>query len=201
VVYKNLRALRAHYANVTPLSKILRTPLDHHYEFISPQTKSLECPICLLTFRDPHLISCCGNEFCQVCIERVQKGGKPCPLCNEQNFSTMLHKKLVREVNALVIRCPQKELGCEWEGELGQLQQHLNPGAGATSTQGCEFLAIECAYRCGAQLQRRLIQEHEVEECPMRPVDMQIGSMLKKLEAILKLLEQELKEIQKLKEI
>ena len=103
----------------------------YDYEFVSPPPKSLECSVCLLTLRDPHVISCCGNEFCQACIERVKRDGKPCPLCNEQNFTTLLHKKLVREVNALVIHCPQKELGCEWEGELGQVQRHLNPGAGA----------------------------------------------------------------------
>ena len=131
----------------------------HDYEFVSPPPKSLECSVCMLTLRDPHIVSCCGYEFCQVCIERVQRDGKPCPLCNEQNFSAMLQKKIVREVNALVIRCPQKELGCEWEGELGQLQQHLNPGAGVSSNsaEGCEFLTIECAYHCGAHLQRRLI--------------------------------------------
>lgn len=57
----------------------------------------------------------------------------PCVL-NEPNFtSTMLNKKLVCEVNALVIRCPQKELGCDWEGELGHLQCHLDPGS---STEG-----------------------------------------------------------------
>ena len=58
----------------------------------------------------------------------------PAPaLCNEQDFSTMLQKKIVREVNALVIHCPQKELGYEWEGELGQLQRHLNPVAAVSS--------------------------------------------------------------------
>jgi TNF receptor-associated factor 4 len=110
----------------------------------------------------------------------------------------MLHKKLVREVNSLVICCPEKELGCEWEGELGQLQRHLNPGAGVTSAQGCEFLTVECAYRCGAQLQRRLIQEHEMEVCLNRPIEMQVASLLKKFEAIdaeNKLLRQELKEM------
>ena len=50
-------------------------------------------------------------------------------LCNEQNFTTMLQKKVICEVNALEIRCPQKELGCEWEGEIGQLQRHLYPEA------------------------------------------------------------------------
>ena len=50
----------------------------YDYEFITPPDKSLECPVCLLTLRDPYMISCCGNEFCQRCIER---DGKPCPLC------------------------------------------------------------------------------------------------------------------------
>ena len=45
----------------------------YDYEFESPPSKSLEYPVCLMTLRDPHVISCCGNEFCQVCIERVQK--------------------------------------------------------------------------------------------------------------------------------
>ena len=113
----------------------------------------------------------------------------------------MLQKKIVREVNALVIRCPQKELGCEWEGELGQLQRHLNPGAGVSSAQGCEFLTVECAYHCGAQLQRRLIQEHEMEACPKRPIEMQVASLMKKFEAVVtenQILKQELNETKKI---
>ena len=138
----------------------------YDYEFVTPPGKSLECPVCLLTLRDPHMISCCGNEFCQQCIERVQRDGKPCPLCNYPNFTTFLNKKLVREVNALVVRCPQKEQGCAWEGELGQLQSHLNPGTGVSASKGCGFVMVECSYQCGAHLQRRLLQEHEMEICP-----------------------------------
>ena len=37
----------------------------------------------------------------------------------------------------MVVRCLQKELGCDWEGELGQLKSHLNPGAGVVSSMGC----------------------------------------------------------------
>ena len=148
------------------------------YEFVSPPPKFLECPICLQILRDPHVISCCGNEFCQVCIERVQKDGKPCPLCNEQNFTTMLHKKLVREVNALVVCCPQKEWGCEWEGELGQLQGHLNPDIGK---EGCGYVIVACPYKCGLQLQRQEIDEHI---CPKHPIEMQMACLIKKFEAI-----------------
>ena len=156
----------------------------YDYEFVTPPDKSLECPVCLLTLRDPHMISCCGNEFCQRCIERVQRDGKPCPLCNEPNFTTFLNKKLVREVNALVVRCPQKEQGCEWEGELGQLQNHLNLGAGVSPCKGCGFVMVECTYQCGANFQRRLLQDHEMEICPKRPIEMQVASLMRKFETI-----------------
>ena len=177
------------------MASMERTKGGYDYEFVIPPPKSLECSVCLLTLRDPHVISCCGNEFCQVCIERVKRDGKPCPLCNEQDFTTMLHKKLVREVNALVIRCPQKELGCEWEGELGQLQGHLSPGAGVSSSEGCAYIVVPCAYQCGAQLQRRLLREHEMGSCPKQPVGTQIAEIMHKMEDIVaenKLLRQEL---------
>ena len=155
----------------------------YDYEFVDPP-KSLECPLCLLTMRDPHMISCCGNEFCESCIQRVQRDGKPCPLCNEPNFSTLLNKKLVREINALVVRCPQKDQGCEWEGELGQVQQHLNPEAELTFSKGCGYVIMKCTYQCGACLQRRMVQEHEMDICPKRPIEMQVASLAKKFETI-----------------
>ena len=150
-------------------------------DFVTPP-KSLECPVCLLTLRDPHVISCCGNEFCRPCIQRIQRDGKPCPMCNEVNFTTFLHKKLVREVNALMVRCPHKALGCDWEGELGQLEHHLNP---PSPSGGCKFVMIECPFQCGTQFQRQMLREHETESCPKRPIEIQVTSLLKKFEAII----------------
>ena len=173
----------------------------YDYDFVTPPDKSLECPVCLLTLRDPHMISCCGNEFCQRCIERVQRDGKPCPVCNDPNFTTLLNKKLVREVNALVVRCPQKEQGCEWKGELGQLQNHLNPGAGLSPSKGCGFVMVECTYQCGAHLQRRLLREHEMKICPKQPIEMQVANLMRKFETITvenQQLRQELEKVQKI---
>ena len=151
-------------------------------EFVAAPPRSLECPVCLLTLREPHVISCCGNQFCRPCIQRIQNDSKPCPLCNEPNFTTFLHKGVMREVNSLMVRCPQKELGCDWEGELGQLQQHLNP-AMESRGKGCGFVLIDCVYKCGEQFPRREIHQHELEECLRRPIEVQISSLARKLES------------------
>ena len=152
-------------------------------DFVEPPPKSLECPICLLTVREPHIVVCCGNQFCRPCIDRIRQDGKPCPLCNEPNFTAFVHKGVMREVNALAVRCSQKHLGCQWVGELGQLKQHLNPGQQGRA--GCNYVEVECRYQCGGCFRRQFLLEHELESCPKRPVEVLISSTMRKLEASL----------------
>ena len=166
----------------------------YDYEFIDSPPNSLECSICLLTLRDPHVISCCGNHFCHTCIGRIQGDGKPCPLCNEPNFTTFLHKGVKREVNALMICCCWRQLGCDWEGELGQLEQHLHPGAGSRG-KGCGYVIIECVYKCGDRFERRMIQDHELDACPRRPMEVQMSRLARKFEASLRANEKKLNEV------
>ena len=166
----------------------------YDYEFIDPPPNSLECSICLLTLRDPQIISCCGNHFCHTCIGRIQGDGKPCPLCNEPNFTTFLHKGVKREVNALMIRCRWRQLGCDWEGELGQLQEHLHPGAGSKG-KGCGYVIIECVYKCGDRFERRMIQDHELDACPRRPMEVQMSRLARKFEASLRANEKKLNDV------
>ena len=149
-------------------------------DFVNVPPKNLECTICLLILREPYIISCCGNHFCRACVERDRK---PCPLCNEPNFTVFLHKGVMREVNALLVRCPQKELGCVWEGKLGQMQRHLTLGAGLSET-GCGFVKVECVYECGGRFLRCEIRAHESDSCPRRPVEMVLASIVKRLDAL-----------------
>ena len=58
---------------------------------------SCNCPVCLLPFRDPHLVSCCGAKFCEPCIGRVKTAGQPCPLC-KQEFTSLLDRGDQRKV-------------------------------------------------------------------------------------------------------
>ena len=166
----------------------------YDYEFIDPPQNSLECSICLLTLRDPHVISCCGNHFCHTCIGRIQGDGKPCPLCNEPNFNTLLHKGVKREVNALMIHCRWRHLGCDWEGELGQLEEHLHPGVGSKG-KGCGYVIVECVYKCGDRFERRMIQDHELDDCPRRPMKVQMSRLARKFEASLRANDKKLNEV------
>ena len=161
-----------------------KTGGGYGYTFVDPPPKSLECSICLLTLCDPHVISCCGNHFCYSCINRISNNGKPCPLCNEPGFKIFLHKGVAREVNALKIYCPNKPQGCDWQGELGQVEKHhLNP-EDKSREKGCGFVMVECKYECGEQFQRQMIAWHETEECPKRSAGSLLASLMKKLSPI-----------------
>ena len=71
-----------------------------------------------------------------------------------------------RRVLSLKVRCPHKAEGCEWEGELGSLEQHLN----TTSVGGgCQYVAVECPYSCNERVQKRNLEEHKSQHCPLRP--------------------------------
>ena len=163
--------------------------------------KTLECPICLHTMREPHVISCCGHHFCRLCIERVREDGKPCPLCSQAHFTLFHHKGVEREVKALRVYCTHKALGCEWAGELGALEEHLTcpglagRGAPAQPAEVCAYVEVECVYQCGERQQRRFIRKHEAETCVRRPIEAQmagVSSRLDKLNAENQLLRTEL---------
>ena len=93
----------------------------------------------------------------------------------------MLNKKLACEINAFEVHCPQNEHGCHWVGQLGHLDKHLHPTGGSSDSKGCDYVVVACTYQCGTQLQRCLLSEHEMNECPRRPVEMQISSLVQKL--------------------
>lgn len=131
-------------------------------EFINSTPKSLqtECTICLLTLREPHLISCCGHNFCRYCIEAIQSGGKPCPLCNATKFTSLHNKGLERNLKELEVRCGNYSIGCTWVGELGKFDEHIN--------NMCLWGETECEYKCGFHCKRRDVVGHQLV-CPSRP--------------------------------
>ena len=35
-------------------------------DFIDPPPDSLQCPVCLSTLKQPHILSCCSSHMCEV---------------------------------------------------------------------------------------------------------------------------------------
>ena len=141
-------------------------------EFIErpPDAIQVDCPICLSVLREPHQVTCCGYSYCQSCIERIQLQKSSCPTCNATDFSVFPNKGLKRSLYSLKIHCRHEKKGCQWTGELRELDKHLNtnPKLGEQQLVGCEFARIECHY-CLELYQRRHITAHQTKECLHRP--------------------------------
>ena len=105
--------------------KISHLP-EKEYDFVEELAQDYLCPVTLELLRDPQQTTCCGHHLSVEAATRLQQGGKPCPMCNEPNLTTMPDKFYKRKVNELKVRCPNKGSGCEWVGDLGSVDQHVN---------------------------------------------------------------------------
>ena len=72
-----------------------------------------------------------------------------CPICraDEKEFVTFPNKQLDREVKSFCVMCTNKERGCEGQGELNNINNHLG------NSDGCQFEDIKCYNECGKMLQ------------------------------------------------
>ena len=120
-------------------------------EFVEkpPKAFQYECPICLLVLREPYQATCCGKSFCKKCIDRVKGNNQDCPTCNERNFNLFHNKGLEQSLHDFEVYCSHKSKGCEWRGELRELDKHLNSEpATDKSFEGCLFTVISCPLGC-----------------------------------------------------
>ena len=128
-----------------------------------------ECPICKQILRDPYQVKCCGYAFCRVCIETVRRSCKPCPCCEAKRIATFEDKRLKRSLNQFKVTCLNKEQGCKWVGELGQLDNHLNMyPSQQNQLQGCQYSRIKCLH-CSELFLRPDIEDHQGQKCHRRP--------------------------------
>ena len=79
-------------------------------------------------------------------------------MCRKENLAAVKDNFHKRKALSLKVRCPHKAEGCEWQGELRSLEQHV--------AQSCGLKVIQCDFSyagCGAQLQRRIMSAHMKE--------------------------------------
>ena len=131
------------------------------YQFISRDKSFVErflCPICQEILYEPVQTSC-GHLFCGRCLKRVQS--KKCPSCREKFVREPIEDKFnKREIRNLIVKCQNSSRGCEWEGELGNVESHQN-GV-------CGYQLVQCGNKCGAEIERREVEEHEEVHCELR---------------------------------
>ena len=139
----------------------------YEYKFVETPHDRFFCKICIHPCRDPYLSGCCGHNFCKSCIDNARKIAGTCPFCRDEEFSKLPNKQADREIRSLDVMCTNKERGCEWQGELCDINTHLG------NSDGCQFEDIRCSNECGKMLQRQYLISHVENECPHRKVDCQ----------------------------
>ena len=132
-------------------------------EFVD-SVEDYECPLCLHVTREPSLTSCCGQHFCQTCINRILTDQKPCPLCKASGFTVFFDKKQKRRVVSLKVVCSEKASGCDWVGSLGDLDSHVSVANG-----DCQFVSVNCSNNCVEIVYRKLLATHLANDCLKRP--------------------------------
>ena len=133
----------------------------------------VECPICHDVLYQPKMVSCCKKSFCTDCISRhIESGSKPCPLCRKTEFELTDNVQLICILNCLKVYCPHRESGCEWKGELGNLQSHFNKDPESSKLlTGCPFQEIQCGLCQYHTCERRLMTDHVLTRCLNRDVE------------------------------
>ena len=129
-----------------------------------------ECPICHLIYRHPYQLHC-GKRICKECMETIRAKSQLCPFCNEvdvTSFPDVAHMQYLGRYN---VNCHNRSEGCEWEGELSDLDRHLNlEPTTEKQLKGCLFSRIKCHF-CFELFERRFIDSHQSRECPKRPYE------------------------------
>ena len=85
-----------------------------------------------------------------------------CSLCRDKEFKTFQNKAIDREIRGLFIYCTNKEKGCEWQGELNNINNHLG------NNDGCRFEKVKYSNECGKMIERRHLTSHVETECSHR---------------------------------
>ena len=153
-----------------------REGYDYQLAEKPPTSLQTDCPICQLLLRDPHQLKCCGKLICSPCLERaLARGHESCPLCRNSevhSFPDNNHRRMVEGLRAYCRHRPREgeHSGCEWVGELGEVEKHLNCTLSrGNRTKGCQYVLLKCKY-CKEDVVRSSLEEHESSLCSKRIV-------------------------------
>ena len=119
------------------------------------------CLLCHLLARDAHQANCCGKIFCQNCLEsrRNRSSGYTCPNC----YSPLAGKyfkdtRTDYDIRHLQIYCTNKEKGCNWQGNIKDIDTHIPK---------CPNQVVTCD-KCKQNMQGHQLESHVKDKCVQR---------------------------------
>ena len=160
---------------------------QEEFDFVEQPSEDFFCPVTFELLLNPHQTTCCGHHLSEKAVGRLQREGKPCPMCKEPKLVTIPDKFFKRKARAVLIRCPHKTSDCEWVGEVGGAKQHMNACPKRPwKCQHCEFTSefdvsiqhielcteypVPCSNKCEIGTVPRCDVDKHRAECPLERV-------------------------------
>ncbi|KAI9871216.1 MAG: hypothetical protein M1830_003192 [Pleopsidium flavum] len=112
-------------------------------DYVSSCDDNLMCAICHSPFVNPVRLRC-DHVFCQECLNTAlrhqPKEARNCPSCRsvvENDPSIPMPRMVLRMLDELKVKCPNKTLGCRDIVTRGFVQHHVE--------KYCEFVEVNCS--------------------------------------------------------
>ena len=90
---------------------------------------------------------------------RQRKGNTVCEVCVPGHSMGDINKRVGNTVASLKAICPLSGEGCDWEGKLGGIEQHM---------EECLKVRIERQLECGISIGRGTYEQDNREACPFK---------------------------------
>ena len=133
-------------------------------EFVDKVLEDHKCTICTSILTNPVLTGCCGQHFCEACMDiwLDTELRAYCPHCRNEDMEYIQSLHMKRNVNKLKIYCPNQSKGCEHITTLGECEKHIETK--------CVFEDVSCTLKCGERMPRQELRNHESNQCSHRYV-------------------------------
>jgi TNF receptor-associated factor 4 len=147
------------------------------YKFVKELPDDYQCMICAKVLNEPHLTDCCGQHFCQACLEQwfKKQSKKICPHCRSKSFTHMRYIPLKRKIDDLEVYCPNQDDGCKEITKLGVLDAHKGI---------CGLAKVICTQGCGKSILRKDLIQHCSNECSKRKINCKFCGLVDHYEVI-----------------
>ena len=128
------------------------------FTFVKEPETWFACIICQELAAAPLQTTCCAQTLCKQCTDTCRKRNlETCPYCREAHWETSPDARLTRLIGDLSVLCHNHLKGCQWQGELRDMQNHLS--------RKCDFELIQCPAGCSLMIERRHLAQHAQVEC------------------------------------